>query len=259
MTAEDSNVDDRNDELVRVVRGPVLVFTAIACIAFAGFVWGYARFGQSAIAQMERTLGVVQFEKGQRMEAAGEYANAAQWYRLALAGNFESSKYRTFTLKALGALLWWREGPEEALPYLEEAYAQPDAPITLYAPLCDSLLQVGRLDEIPPICQRWQADAKQQGDTEQEAMSLYYRGRVAQERGNRDQARALFQQGLELHRGGGNAYELGLMHYHAGEFDRALTYLQQFLESGAGGRAEYARKLRDEILQKQGNRPKDGT
>jgi len=252
MIEQDDNSNEVYGQISHAVRRPVLVFTVAACIAFTAFVWGYGRFAGPVIARQDRALGIVHFEKGQRMEAAGEYANAAQCYRLALDGTFDDPQYRTFTLKALGALLWWREGAEEALPYLEEAYAQPDAPLTLYGPLCDSLLQVGRLDDIPPVCERWQREAKEQGNPEQQAMAVYYRGRVAQERGEPARARKLYHEGIELHRGGYNAYGLGVMYFRSGGFDKSLTYLEQFLESGSGGRAQHARQLRDEIMQKQG-------
>jgi tetratricopeptide (TPR) repeat protein len=197
---------------------------------------------------MDRSLGIEQFENGQRLQAAGEYANAIQYYQLALDGRFEDPKYRTFALKALGTLLWWREGPEAALPYLEEAFRSPDAPITLYAPLCDSLLRVGRLEDITQVCERWYSDAGRQNDTGQQAEALYYLGRMLQERGDETGSLARFYQGVQHHPGGNNAYELGLAYYRAGDSGQALTYLEQYLETGTGGRAEYAREVRGRIL-----------
>lgn len=226
----------------------IFVAAAAACAAFTAFVFVYPRLAGPAIARMDRALGLEQFENGQRLQAAGEYANAIQSYQLALEGHFEDPKYRTFTLKALGALLWWRESAEAALPYLEEAYQSPYAPLTLFDPLCDSLLQTGRIEDIPPVCERWFHEAGLVNDTEQQARALYYLGKVQQERGDDAGALARFYQGVQLHPGGDNAYELGLAYYNAGDNGQALVYLEQFLESGSGGRAQYARDVRDRIL-----------
>jgi len=230
----------------------IYVCTALASVAFAGFVVGFVRFAEPVITTLDRSLGIVQFEKGRRFEEAGEYANAIQCYRLALEGEFEEPKYRTFALKALGALLWWREDPEAALPYLEEAYAQPEVPITLYAPLCDSLLQADRLSDIPPVCERWRADAIAQNEPGEQAQAMYYLGKVMQGRGDAAGARECFARGVQLRPGGFNAYELGLSYYRSGDYEEALTYLDQYLEGGSGGRAAHARTLRAEILDKEG-------
>jgi tetratricopeptide (TPR) repeat protein len=253
MTHASENATDRAVETA-YANVPIYVCAVLTSLAFAAFVVGYARYAEPVIARMDRSLGIVQFEKGQRFQEAGEYANAIQCYQLALEGKFEDPKYRTFTLKALGALLWWREDPQAALPYLEEAYAQPEVPITLYAPLCDSWLQVGRLDEIPSACERWRADAIAQRDAGQHAQAMYYLGRVTRELGDESGAREYFVQGVQLRPGGFNAYELGVSHYRSGEYEQALAYLDEFLEGGSGGRADYARRLRAEILKKLGRR-----
>lgn len=233
---------------VNALRTPILISVAGACAVFTGFVWLYPLLAGRSIAQMDQRLGIEQFENGQRLQAAGEYANAIQAYELALDGQFEDPKYRTFTLKALGALLWWQESAEAALPYLEEAYASPNAPLTLYEPLCDSLLQVDRLDDIPPVCDRWYGEAARQENPEQQAQALYYLGKSEQARGDHAAAMARFSQGVQLHPGGDNAYELGIAHHRAGDWDRALTYLNQYLATGSGGRARHAREIRERIL-----------
>lgn len=248
MASQDCIPCTTDDNLEGTLRIPVLIVTAVCCVAFTGFVWFYPRIAGPTIAQMDRGLGIEQFENGQRLQAAGEYLNAIQYYQLALDGYFEDPKYRTFTLKALGSLLWWREGPEAALPYLEEAFRSPDSPITLYAPLCDSLLRVGRLEDITQVCERWYSDAGRQNDKEQQAEALYFLGRMLQERGDEAGALARFYQGAQHHPGGNNAYELGLAYYRAGDSGQALTYLEQYLETGTGGRAEYAREVRARIL-----------
>lgn len=235
--------------------GPLILgFSGAAGVLFTALVWIYAQHGAPIVQRMDRALGMILLEEGERLEAAGEYENAADCYRLALQGEFEAHKYRTYTLKRLGALLWWREGPESALPYLEEAYRQSDAPITLYEPLCDSLLRVGRVDAILPITGRWYKEAEQAGHPDQQALALYYEGKVYQAQGDADRALESFLAGTGIRPGGSNAYELGLAYYHAGRFDEALKYLEQFLETGSGGRVQYARTLREEILERTAGR-----
>ncbi|MCC6490382.1 MAG: hypothetical protein IT364_23055 [Candidatus Hydrogenedentes bacterium] len=231
--------------------GVTLVLSLIACCGFSVFVCAYARTGERLLEQSVRKQGMIYLEQAERLETAGEYENAARHYRLALDAEFDAHKYRTYTLKRLGALLWWREGAEAALPYLQEAFQQPDAPITLYEPLCDSLIQLGRHDDVYEVLSRWREDARRGSDREQEALSYYYEGKAFQKTGDEAKAREAFMAGTQVLPGGRSAYELGAGFERKGDDGLALLYLEQFLETGSGERARHARTLIDEILQRR--------
>ena len=236
--------------------GVTLVLSLIACCGFCLFVVLYAWMGGRLVEQAVQKQGMIFLEQAERLETAGEYENAAQHYRLALNAEFDAHKYRTYALKRLGALLWWREGAESALPYLREAFQQPDAPITLYGPLCDSLIQLGHRDESYEVLARWRAEARAAQDREQGALSYYYEGMAFQNTGEEAKAREAFLIGTKILPGGNSAYELGVAFHREGDDESALTYLEQFLETGSGNRARYARTLRDEIHQRRAG--KDG-
>lgn len=245
----ESSVESRAE--ASSLAGVALLLSLIACCGFCLFVFAYARVGERLIEQSVRKQGMIYLEQAQRLEAAGEFDSAAAQYRLALDAQFDAYKYRTYTLKRLGALLWWREGPEAALPYLQEAFRQPDAPITLYEPLCDSLIQLSRHDEVYDVLARWRDAARSAGDKEQEALSHYYEGKAFQETGDETKAREAFVAGTQVQPGGRSAYELGVGYEREGDDESALLYIEQFLETGSGDRARHARSLRDEILHRR--------
>ncbi|MCC6696958.1 MAG: hypothetical protein IT365_15120 [Candidatus Hydrogenedentes bacterium] len=249
VTQRESSGDTRTESASFV--GVTLVLSLIAACGFCVFVCAYARTGERLLEQSMRKQGMIYLEQAERLETAGEYENAAQHYRLALEAEFDAHKYRTYTLKRLGALLWWREGPQAALPYLQEAFQQPDAPITLYEPLCDSLIQLGRRDEVYDVLARWREEAHAGKDREQEALSYYYEGKAFQESGDEAKAREAFMAGTQVLPGGRSAYELGVAFHREGDDDGALLHLEQFLVTASGDRARYARTLMDEILQRR--------
>lgn len=252
---ENANLDLQAPELALPEVPPtamntvVLVLTALAFAAFLTFVAGYARLGTPLIQTMDTNIGEVLFDQGRRFEQAGQYDNAAERYRQALAARFDAPEVRTVVLKRLGTLLWWREGAQAALPYLEEAYAQPDFPPNLYEPLCASLIDVGRLPEAMDVVNRWLSAADQ---PQRQADAKYYQGKVYAAQGKTDQALEAYVAGDALVPGGRNAYEAGLFWYKAGDFDKALPYLDRYLRGGSGNTAEYARSLRKKIIEAQG-------
>ena len=227
--------------------------TGLAFAAYVAFVALYSHFGTPLVQRMHATIGETLLDRGVRFEQVGEYENAAQCYREALECRFDGPKDRTFALKRLGALLWWRDGAEAALPYLEEAYAQPDFPITLFEPLCASLVDVARVDEALDVARRWSAAAA--AHPGQQASAKYYEGRVYIQRGETDRALQAFLEGNDIVPGGFNAYEAAILYYRAGDLDKALPLLEGYLRGGKGDRAKYARSLRERILERQNAGP----
>jgi tetratricopeptide (TPR) repeat protein len=148
----------------------------------------------------------------------------------------------------LGRLLWWTEGPQQALPYLEQAYRQPDHSIWFYEALCDSLIKVGRHDHALAVAEHWQARAAEMRDPQQQARAACYKGRSHLARANTDTALACFMEGCSLYPGGQNAYEAGILLHARGEDQKALMYFDQFLTEGTGERAQYVQRLRKRIL-----------
>lgn len=229
----------------------VCTLTCAAFACFVGFVVVYAHWGTPLVQRMDHTIGEVLLDQGVRFEEAGEYENAVQCYKQALECRFDGPGDRTYALKRIGALLCWREGPEQGLTYLQEACRRPDCPITVYEPLCNSLIELGRPEEALEAAAQWLRDAKEMNHRGHQANATYYEGMAYRALGDNDRAIELFLEGNDILPGGRNAYELGVFHYKAGDHAKALEFLDLFLKGGAGGRAGYARTLRERILKER--------
>ncbi|HOZ46468.1 MAG TPA: hypothetical protein PLO37_10840 [Candidatus Hydrogenedentes bacterium] len=228
-----------------------LSVSAVVFTAFVAFTVVYGLLGTPVVSGLSDRLGEIMFERGKQFEAARQYENAILCYRRALECRFAGAQNRTFTLKRLGTLLYMREGPEVALEYLEEAYHGEDTPITLYAPLCESLIRAGRMEDVLEVAQRWFDEATAAARPDDQAQARYYEGVVYQKQGRHEKARETFLAGQAIRPGGNNAYELGVMAFSNHDYDEALRYLDEFLQGGTGGRAQYARQLRERILLEQ--------
>lgn len=227
---------------------PVILALSAACFAlFVTFVVLYASFGGRFVAGMERSIGDVLLADAVRLENTGDYDNAVQTYRLALESRFRHQQTRTETLRRLGALVGWREGYREALPYLEEAFLNGDYSIWLYEPYGNALLAAARDDEAFALVEEWLARANKEDRIDQQALARSLEGRCYLKRGEKQRALDAFLAGDALQPGGINAYQAGVLSYELGDANRALQLLDLFLRDADGPQAEHARNLRDRI------------
>jgi len=149
---------------------PLIVgLTLLGLAVFLGLSILYAELATAWVEELDRSLAEAAWQQAIRFEKAGQPENAKELYQQALEGRFTSSRDRTDALMRLGRLLWWTEGPERALPYLEEAYNQPDHPIWFYEALCDSLIKVGRENTALAVAEHWQLRASKLRDQPQQA------------------------------------------------------------------------------------------
>ncbi|MCC6142403.1 MAG: hypothetical protein IT368_01225 [Candidatus Hydrogenedentes bacterium] len=234
-------------------RGLLLSALIIAFLATAGvfaFAWGYTHYGQSFVSSLQASLGEVLMREGIRLEDSGAYANAEAAYRQALAAKFDGEFNRTYTMKRLGTLLLAQHGPEAALPVLEETAARPDAPLSLYEPLTVTLFDLGRFEEAQTAVDQWLDRAAAENMDASRALAENYAGRLAEKRGDVDGAKEHFEAGYALEPHGRNAYALAEWHYRNDQFEDALRYANDFLQTGTGDRAKYMRDIRRIALEK---------
>lgn len=223
-------------------------FTFLGAAVLAGFVLIFGRFAGPLVNSLDEELGEVLMERGIRFEGSGEVENAKETYLEALERPFHGEHNRADTLKRLGTL-YWREGREDAaLPYLRDASEFDPPPRSAFEPLVDSLIALNRFDEAEKTLLRWLNLVE--GNAVEVAKAKFYEGRLAVLRGDRKSAEVAFLEGVTLVPGGRNAAELGTLYFLEHRYEEALPYVNQYLETGSGQRAEYLRSVRDRILEK---------
>lgn len=219
----------------------------------------YAHKGESWVNTLGLRLGEVGLENGQQYQAAGEYDQAIDAYKQALNAKFALRKNRTFTLIKLGTLLMWRTSHEAALPYLEEAARDPEAPLSVFEYLCDCLITAKQYAKVHEAVRQWDSAAARARQTASQAQAKYYDGEAYRAEGNDPQALASYLAGNDIQPGGLNAYEAAQLLHKNGQLDKALELLELYLPGGSGGRAEYARYLRNQILAAKAIQPNAGS
>ena len=224
--------------------------TVVASAGFVVFVLAYAYAGGSIVADLGRDLGETLLEQGIRLEEAHQYERAVDVYMEALdTRQFDGEINRTATLSRLGKLLWRQRKPEQALEYLRQVRKRPDAPLSAFQALADCLLETGRIDEALSVAREWFEAAEKDERREQKELAKFYEGKAWEEQGNTEKALDAYRGGYEIDRSGFCAYRLGVFYYKSGKFDKALEYIESYLKQGTGDRADYARSIRNKILQ----------
>ncbi len=206
---------------------------------------GYVRFVPPLLARLDVQIGEVLMREGMRFEAAGAVENAQERYLLALQARFAGPQNRAHTLKQLGTLLWAEGDAAGAIPYLREAAESPYAPITVYEPLADALLQLGRDAEAEAVIGQWREVLDAHPDREARASAEYYLGKIARDRGDRDAAERHFAAAHELQPGDRGTSELAVLYYESKRYAEAIAAVDQCLQAGvSGARADYLRQIR---------------
>lgn len=227
----------------------VLVFTLAGTVALFAFVLVYCRFAGPIVDALDEELGEVLMRRAMQFEGAGEVENAKEMYLEALERPFHGQQNRADTLKRLGTLYWMDGQPDAALPYLRNASEFDNPPRSVFEPLLDSLITLNRLEEADKTLQRWIELIG--AEKEELAKAKYYVGKLALLCGDKKRAEVAFLEGLTLVPGGRNASELATLYFLDNRFDQALPYVNQYLETGSGQRAEYMRWVRAKILGSQ--------
>ncbi len=226
--------------------------TVVAAAGFVVFALAYAHAGGSIVADLGQDLGETLLEQGIRLEEAHQYERAVEVYKEALdTRQFDGEINRTATISRLGKLLWRQHEHEQALEYLQQVRKRPDAPLSAFQALADCLLETGRIDEALSVAREWFEAAEESERREQKELSKFYEGRAWEEQGNIEKALEAYREGYEVEPSGFCAHRLGVLYYKSGEFDRALKYIESYLQEGAGDRADYARSIRKIILQRK--------
>ncbi|MFP4502620.1 MAG: tetratricopeptide repeat protein [Candidatus Hydrogenedentota bacterium] len=228
-----------------------VVLTAVALIAFLGGTALYVHLGGGMVNALDEELGEILMQRGMRFEKAGQLENAKATYREALECTFTGPQNRADTLKHLGVLYWNEHEYAKALPLLREAVSFDPPPMSAFEPLADCLYQLGRFEAAETLLDRWQRRAGDLGHAGQIARAKYYEGMIALEHGATQDAIEAFRAGVEHVPGGRNASQLGVLYYEASQYDKALTYIDQYLETGTGNRAQYMRQLRKRALERR--------
>jgi tetratricopeptide (TPR) repeat protein len=228
-------------------RPAILTLSGLAFAGMTAFIILYAHLGGPFVADMEKSIGEVLLADGIRLENATDFDNAIQTYRLAVESRFTHQENKTEALRRLGTLLGWREGPQEGLPYLEEAYRNGDFSIWLYEPFCSALFDVGRVEQAFELAEEWYGRAIQEDRSDHQARAKNMEGKCLLKLGDKQLALDAFLEGHAIQPGGSNACQAGILYYEMGDSRRALQFLELFLRDADGPQAEYARTLRDRI------------
>jgi len=233
--------------MIRVVAAISITATVLLTLGMLAYV----RFVPPLLARLDVQIGEVLMREGMRFEAAGAVENAQERYLLALQARFAGPQNRAHTLKQLGCLLWYRGDPAAAIPYLQEAADSPHAPVTVYEPLADALLQLGRGAEAEAVIGQWREVLDAQPDREARASAEYYLGKIARDRGDRDAAERHFAAAHELRPGDRGTAELAVLYYESKRYAKAIAAIDQCLQSGvSGARANYLRQVRAVALRR---------
>lgn len=227
--------------MIRLVAAISIAATALLTLGMLSYV----RFIPPLLARLDVQIGEVLMREGMRFEAAGAVENAKERYLLALQARFAGPQNRAHTLKHLGTLLWAEGDAAGAIPYLREAADSPHAPVTVYEPLADALLQLGRGAEAEAVIVQWRKVLEAQPDHEARASAEYYLGRIARDRGDRDAAERHFAAAHELQPGGRGTAELAVLYYESKRYAETIAAIDQCLQAGvSGARADYLRQVR---------------
>jgi tetratricopeptide (TPR) repeat protein len=219
-------------------------FTVIGMTALLSGIILFTTFGGSMVEGLDERLGEVLMNRGIRLEAAGEYASAREAYSRALGQNFYGPQNRAMTCKRLGALYWNEGRYDAAFTYLQKASEFDPPIISAFEPLADSYIQLLRFDEAARTVQRWTETAQRLDIQEEVAKAHYHRGRVAVQRGDAQAAIEAFNAALAAGGDNRSLYELATLNYEAGNYEATLEYIDQYLQSGGGPRADVLRDLR---------------
>jgi len=223
-----------------------IAIAAAGLILLVAMATLYVGNGARLLARMDLSVGEILMNEGMRFQESGASENAKERYRAALGARFAGEQNRILTLKLLGALYWADQDYERAVPLLEEAVASPHVAPTYFEPLCDSLYQLQRYDEVLALLPRWKAAAADRPDIG--AVAAYFEGVTLLMKRRWEAAVAAFEAGNRLAPGGRNAEELARIYANRGELKRAMQYIDQYLATGApGARMERMLALRQEL------------
>lgn len=214
---------------------------SVAAFLAVSFLYGgallFTRYSGPLLERAGQGVGEVLMKEGQHLETGGDPQGAETAYRAALAAGFAGLQNRTFTEKRLGTLLWQAGRLEEALPHLEAAVSlRPGTELLAYAPLCATLLALGRHAELEHAAQDWKKAAGTNAKVEAEA--CYFLGKAAQAQGNELPALESFKEGAELAPGSLASGALGLFHFERKQYEEARPHLEAYLLLGTSGKPE---------------------
>lgn len=219
-------------------------FTGVGMAVMISGIVLFTQFGGGLVDGLEERLGEVLMNRGIRFEAAGQFANAREAYSRALEQGFHGPQNRAMTCKRLGTL-YWNEGQyDAAFTYLHKAAEFNPPIISAFEPLADSYIQLLRVEEATRVTKRWIESAKTLDLPDELAKAHYHRGRAAALAGDTETAIEAYETSLEMGGGGRSLSALAFIHYEAGNYAKALGFIDRYLDAGGGPRAGELRDLR---------------
>lgn len=211
----------------------IVVLAAIAVAAFFGLCLVFARGGADFIARRDNSVGDMLMREGKRQEASSMFVEALETYERALKARFNGPENRTYTLEHAGMILWKEGRYEEAVEYFLQAQGGPGATSAPYEGLVDSLLVLKRLDEAQSFLDAWKARTDAAAD---QGKICYASGKLAEARGDMNQALELYRQCAEQSDGALASGRLGELLAEQGDREAALSHLERYFLLGAPGR-----------------------
>jgi tetratricopeptide (TPR) repeat protein len=222
----------------------VAVLTAVLLLLFLAGAFCYGHYAGGMVASLDSGLGQVLAGRGTRLEAAGDYEGAIKCLQEAVALPFSSSKERTFVIKRLGALLITVGKDEDGVKRLEECAANPDHPISVFAPLVIALNRLKRHDDAVKYADIWLKEAEAQKLPPQIAEAYLSKGKALWEKGDAVGALQAFIEGEKIEPAGSNAFEAARLLHSVGRSTEAIPYLDRFIAGTNDTRTPEAQKLR---------------
>ena len=161
------------------------------------------------------------------------FGEALETYERALKARFNGPENRIYTLEHAGTILWKEGRYDEAVEYFLQAQNGPGATSAPYEGLVDSLILLKRLDEAQSFLDAWKARTDAAAD---QGKICYLSGRLAEARGDLNQALEVYLKCAEQPDGALASGRLGELAAEQGDRQAALSHLERYFLLGAPGR-----------------------
>ena len=173
-----------------------VIFTlavAATMTVLAGVV-SFTHFGKDFLDRRYDAVGEALMKEGDRLADAGLDDRALERYEKALQARFAGGFNRSHTLKCAGRIRLQQGDPDTAIAYLAEAIRGAHADHGAYFYLVDALLEANRVDEAEQHNLAWMKLPEARERARDRARALYYAARIAEARGNIEEAIQLSEQ-----------------------------------------------------------------
>ncbi|MBP8129452.1 MAG: hypothetical protein KA184_07705 [Candidatus Hydrogenedentes bacterium] len=207
-----------------------LLLVGLGFVALVFFVFAFGYWGEHVVEGLDAACAEAVFNAANKLLALGHEELAIQRFRQAMAGHFRDEERRYMCGRALGDLLKKRQRYDEAIEVYRSLPAEAYSFAGAYAGFVDALWRQGMLNEAEKLSAVWLTKAQEENDARQAEWAHGTLMKVAEQRGQTDEALAHGRAALEANPASELVFPVARALERQGKKDEALNLLNVFLE-----------------------------